>query len=142
MSDRVAVFNLGKVEQVGSPTELYEHPVTAFVAGFVGTSNLIRGDLAHAISGSPASFAIRPEKIRLCSPGDAVGADSCGVRGKVVDVAYLGIMTRYLIELQDGSTMTVVEQNIDATSLDAMASKGREVQLIWQRESNRQLAEN
>lgn len=141
MSDRIAVFNLGKVEQVGSPTELYDRPTTAFVASFVGTSNLIRGDLAQAICGSPAPFAIRPEKIRLCSVGDSVGAESCAVRGKIVDVAYLGIMTRYLVELQNGTTMSVVEQNVDAASLDAKASKGREVQLVWQRESNRVLAE-
>ena len=65
MSDRIAVFNLGKVEQVGSPAEVYEHPATPFVAGFVGTSNLISGELASRITGSEARFSIRPEKIHL-----------------------------------------------------------------------------
>src|SRR6185369_13526597 len=74
MSDRIAVFNLGKIEQVGAPAEIYEHPATAFVAGFVGVSNLLSGAAAQAITGSPAPFAIRPEKIRLLTP-DAPVAD-------------------------------------------------------------------
>ena len=141
MSDRVAVFNLGKVEQVGSPAEIYEHPNTAFVAGFVGTSNLIAGDLARTITGSPQAFSIRPEKIRMCSPGDPVGAEACAAEGKIIDVAYLGVMTRYLVELADGSTLTVVEQNLATTSMDVMAAQGRPVQLIWQREHNRPIGE-
>ena len=141
MSDRVAVFNLGRVEQVGSPAEIYEHPNTAFVAGFVGTSNLISGELANTITGSPQAFSIRPEKIRMCSPGDPVGAEACAAEGKIIDVAYLGVMTRYLVELADGSTLTVVEQNLATTSMDVMAAQGRPVQLIWQREHNRPIGE-
>jgi putative spermidine/putrescine transport system ATP-binding protein len=142
MSDRVAVFNKGKVEQVGGPAELYENPITVFVAGFVGTTNLIRGALAEALNGSPGTFSIRPEKIRMCSSGDAAGPDACSALGQIADIAYLGIMTRYLITLQDGTSMTVVEQNLHGTSSDVLDAAGREVQLIWQREFNRPLVES
>ena len=75
MSDRVAVFNHGKIEQVGSPADIYEHPSTPFVAGFVGTSNLVEGEIARRITGSEARFSIRPEKIHLGTPQDRVGED-------------------------------------------------------------------
>ena len=65
MSDRIALFNQGKIEQVGSPAEIYEHPTTAFVAGFVGTSNLVSGDVAKRLIGRDVTFSIRPEKIHL-----------------------------------------------------------------------------
>src|SRR5204862_1171471 len=75
MSDRLAVFNRGRIEQVGPPAEVYERPATAFVAGFVGTSNLLRDDVARAIVGRPGTFTVRPEQIRLAAPSDPVGAD-------------------------------------------------------------------
>jgi len=68
MSDRIAVFNRGLIEQVGSPADVYEHPRTAFVAGFVGTSNLLKGETARAVLGTDGTFTVRPEKIRLGSP--------------------------------------------------------------------------
>src|SRR5512146_310906 len=64
LSDRIAVFNQGKIEQVGSPAEIYEHPATPFVAGFVGVSNLVSGELAYHITGAQETFSVRPEKIR------------------------------------------------------------------------------
>src|SRR6266498_1433676 len=67
MSDRIAVFNQGKVEQIGAPAEIYERPASPFVAGFVGTSNLISGDIANRITGSDSTFSIRPEKIHLAA---------------------------------------------------------------------------
>ena len=73
MSDRLAVFNRGRIEQVGAPAEVYERPATAFVAGFVGTSNLLSGDAAQQIVGRPGTFTVRPEKIRLAEPDDPVG---------------------------------------------------------------------
>ena len=74
MSDRMAVFNEGRIEQVGTPAEVYERPATAFVAGFVGTSNLLRGEVARAIVGEDGTFTVRPEKIRLAEPdADARG---------------------------------------------------------------------
>ena len=137
MSDRIAVFNHGKIEQVGSPAEIYERPMTAFVAGFVGTSNLISGATAQKLVGSPNSFAVRPEKIHL-SPLDTPTSDgACSVVGVVRDVIYLGINTRYLVELDDGTDLTVVQQNLEATSMSVLSAKGQRVKLIWAKEFNR-----
>jgi putative spermidine/putrescine transport system ATP-binding protein len=140
MSDRLAVFNQGKVEQIGSPTEIYEYPHSAFVAGFVGTSNLVSGDVATAITGSPETFSIRPEKIMISPPGSEVSADDCYVDACVRDVVYLGLYTRYLMELQDGSDLVVAQQNLNTTSMDALAVRGQQVRLIWQRIHNRQMS--
>jgi putative spermidine/putrescine transport system ATP-binding protein len=133
MSDRIAVFNRGKVEQLGTPAELYEHPASAFVAGFVGVSNLVSGVVAQSITGSTAMFSIRPEKIHLTETGTAVPADSYSVEGRVRTVVYLGMYTRYVVELKGGGELTVVEQNLHSTSMDVLASQGRPVQLIWKR---------
>jgi putative spermidine/putrescine transport system ATP-binding protein len=141
MSDRLAVFNQGHIEQVGSPAEVYEHPATPFVAGFVGVSNLISGALAQAITGSPETFSIRPEKIHLQAPGDPVPADYHGIDGRIRDVVYLGQHTRYLVELNGGTDLTVVQQNLRTTSMDVLAAKGRLVKLIWQREHMRRIAQ-
>src|SRR5204862_3314199 len=83
MSDRLAVFNHGLIEQIGSPAEVYERPASAFVAGFVGTSNLLTGDAARAIVGSEGTFTIRPEKIHLGEPGDSVGPDETSATGTI-----------------------------------------------------------
>jgi len=134
MSDRIAVFNEGKVEQVGSPSEIYEHPATSFVAGFVGTSNLISGDVAERITGSPKRFSIRPEKIHLAEADTDVKGDTFVADGSVRDVVYLGLYTRYLIELDGGGDLVVVEQNLKTTSMDVTKAKGQKVRLFWERE--------
>jgi putative spermidine/putrescine transport system ATP-binding protein len=139
MSDRLAVFNRGKIEQVGTPAEVYERPITSFVAGFVGISNLLNGDFAARLFGSPDPIAIRPEKIRLCPPDTAVPPDSFGVNGTIRDVVYLGMHTRYLVEAEGGD-LTVVEQNLDTSSMSVLAAKGRAVKLVWQREHNRPIS--
>jgi putative spermidine/putrescine transport system ATP-binding protein len=140
MSDRVAVFHGGRIEQIGSPAELYEHPATSFVAGFVGVSNLLRGDMARRLTGSPEPFSIRPEKIQLRPAGAAVGADEVGIEGRVRDVVYLGVHTRYLVELYDGVDLTVVQQNLESTSMDALAARGQPVLLAWGKSHNQKLA--
>src|ERR1044071_5727118 len=94
MSDRIAVFNQGKVEQIGTPAEIYEHPTTPFVAGFVGVSNLVFGEVAKRITGSEATFSIRPEKIHLVAPDEKVESYMFFADGKVRDVIYLGLFTR------------------------------------------------
>jgi putative spermidine/putrescine transport system ATP-binding protein len=137
MSDRLAVFNQGKVEQIGSPAEIYEYPRSAFVAGFVGTSNLISGEAARALTGSPETFSIRPEKILISAAESDVKADECYVDARVRDVVYLGLYTRYLMELEDGSDLVVAQQNLTTTSMDALAVRGERVRLIWQRIHNR-----
>jgi putative spermidine/putrescine transport system ATP-binding protein len=137
MSDRIAVFNHGKIEQVGTPAEIYERPSTAFVAGFVGTSNILKGPLAQQLTGSATPFAVRPEKIRLCPPETPTPDGSCTVTGTVRDVVYLGMHTRYLVELADGSDVTVVQQNLETTSMRVLSAKGQPVRLMWAREFNR-----
>jgi putative spermidine/putrescine transport system ATP-binding protein len=134
MSDRIAVFNHGRVEQVGTPAELYEHPASAFVAGFVGVSNLVNGAVAQSITGSPATFSIRPEKIHLVEPSTLVPDDSYSVQGRVRGVVYLGMYTRFVVELNGGGELTVIEQNLHTTSMDVLASQGRAVRLIWKRQ--------
>ena len=139
MSDRIAVFNQGRVEQVGTPAEVYEHPASAFIAGFVGTSNLLEGPVAEAITGSRERFTIRPEKIRIESPGAAVSSDECSADGTVRDVVYLGITTRYIVSLEHGGELVVVQQNLSTSSMEALAAKGRSVRLVWSRQFTRPL---
>jgi len=134
MSDRIAVFSEGKVEQVGTPSDVYEHPSSSFVAGFVGTSNLVSGEVAERITGSPRRFSVRPEKIRLAEPRDEIESDMFSIDGRVRDVVYLGLYTRYLVELDGGGDLVVVEQNLKTTSMDVTKAKGRNVRLLWKRE--------
>ena len=133
MSDRIAVFNHGRIEQVGPPAEIYERPATAFVAGFVGVSNLLRGDVAERVLGRPGTFTVRPEKIRLAEPGGPVLPDEIGVDGRIRQVVYLGAETRYYVTLDAGSELVVTEQNLVTTSMEALAAEGRPVRLVWKR---------
>jgi putative spermidine/putrescine transport system ATP-binding protein len=133
MSDRIAVFNQGKIEQVGSPADMYEHPETPFVASFVGVSNLISGALAHQIMGSEERFSIRPEKIHIAALTARPGENQLSVEGLVRDVIYLGLYTRYLVEVE-GLDLVVVEQNLKTTSMDVFKIKGQRVRLLWDRE--------
>jgi putative spermidine/putrescine transport system ATP-binding protein len=139
MSDRIAVFNQGRVEQVGTPAEIYEHPMTPFVAGFVGVSNLVSGEVAKRITGSEASFSIRPEKIHLAALHENVDGDMFSAQGKVRDVIYLGLYTRYLVELDGGGDLVVVEQNLKTTSMDVMKIKNQKVCLFWKKEHVRNM---
>ncbi len=134
MSDRLAVFNRGRVEQVGSPAEMYERPATAFVAGFVGTSNLLRGDAARALAGDDGLFTVRPEKIRMAEPGAAVADGEVGADGTIRNVVYLGPDTRYIVALDAGSELVVTEQNLHTSSMEVLAAQGRPVRLVWKRQ--------
>jgi putative spermidine/putrescine transport system ATP-binding protein len=133
LSDRIAVFGAGRIEQVGTPAEIYERPATPFVAGFVGASNLIEDDLAVRIIGERGRFMIRPEKIRIVGVLDPVGSDDCTAVGTIRDVVYLGAQTVYIVTVAADRTLSVVAQNFDATATDAQAQKGRDVRLVWQR---------
>ncbi len=118
MSDRIAVFNNGRIEQVGSPAEMYEHPWTTFVAGFIGTSNILeRGG---------RTFTVRPEKIRLL-PFEA----GEGEPGTVRATAYLGPSTKFVVALDEGGELTVVQQNLETRSEDIDRMEGRRVRLLW-----------
>jgi putative spermidine/putrescine transport system ATP-binding protein len=134
MSDRLAVFNRGRIEQVGAPADVYEHPATRFVAGFVGTSNLLSGDVARAVIGTAGTFTIRPEKIRLADPGTATGDDEVAADGRIHDVVYLGSDTRYIVSLDAGARLVVLRQNLDTSSMEALAQEGNAVRLIWKRQ--------
>ena len=133
MSDRIAVFNKGRIEQIGRPDEIYEHPATAFVAGFVGVSNILSGAEAAAVAGAPAAFSIRPEKILLAAPGAPVPGDSCFADGTIASVLYLGASTRFGVALAKGGELIVIEQNREETAVSASARQGQPVRLMWQR---------
>jgi putative spermidine/putrescine transport system ATP-binding protein len=120
MSDRIAVFSAGRIEQVGTPGEIYERPANEFVAGFVGTSNTVmRGG---------CKYMVRPEKIRLLANGEE---DAAAVRGVVREVVYLGSVTRYVVETDQGETLVVLRQNLDTSAEKALAERGRAVRLAW-----------
>ncbi|MEU0557981.1 ABC transporter ATP-binding protein [Dactylosporangium sp. NPDC006015] len=118
MSDRVAVFSGGRVEQVAAPAELYERPATPFVAGFVGTSNQFAG---ADVIGRSGTFSLRPEKIRLDGDGD------CAAAGKVAEVVYAGAFTRLVVDLDAGPRMVVLLTS--APGLPAL--RGQAVRLTW-----------
>jgi len=141
MSDRLAVFNKGRIEQIGSPAEVYERPATRFVAGFVGTSNLLTGDVAATILGRPGTFTIRPEKIRLASPDATSGADETSASGRIQSVVYLGPDTRYIVDLDAGARLVVTEQNLTTTSTDVVEQQGKAVRLIWKRQHELSVAD-
>lgn len=134
MSDRIAVFSEGKVEQVGNPADVYEHPSTPFVAGFVGTSNLVSGEVAERITGSSKRFSVRPEKIHLATAEDKIQNNMFAADGTVRDVLYLGLYTRYFVELEGGGDLVVVEQNLNTTSMDVTKIKNQKVRLLWKKE--------
>src|SRR6266536_6130386 len=116
MSDRLAVFNEGRIEQIGAPADVYERPATEFVAGFVGVSNVLER--------SGRKFTVRPEKIRMHF--DEAGD---GELGRIRDVVYVGMFTRYVVELDSGGELTVVRQNLETSSQEALESRGRRVRL-------------
>jgi putative spermidine/putrescine transport system ATP-binding protein len=125
MSDRIAVFNDGGIEQIGPPNEVYEQPANLFVAGFVGVSNVLERDGRR--------FTVRPEKIRLLGEGES--ADGYHVEaGTIADVSYAGMITRLRVELDAGGELQVVRQNLETTSEDALEQQGRKVRLGWREE--------
>jgi putative spermidine/putrescine transport system ATP-binding protein len=122
MSDRLAVFNEGRIEQIGTPAEVYERPATEFVAGFVGVSNVLERDGRR--------FTVRPEKIKMLDADEARG----GELGRIRDVVYVGMFTRYIVELDSGGELTVVRQNLETSSQEALESRGNRVRLEWRPE--------
>jgi putative spermidine/putrescine transport system ATP-binding protein len=134
MSDRIAVFSQGKIEQIGTPSEVYEHPTSEFVAGFVGTSNLISGETAKRITGSEKTFSIRPEKIHIGSQQEYISTDMYAIDGTIRDVIYLGLYTRYLVEIAQGIDLVVISQNLKTTSADVFSAKGNAVRLSWHKD--------
>ncbi|WP_328997538.1 ABC transporter ATP-binding protein [Kribbella sp. NBC_00709] len=134
MSDRIAVFNGGRIEQLAAPVELYEHPASAFVAGFVGTSNLLQGDVATAILGGEGLYTVRPEKIRLQLRDTAAPAGACTATGVVREVVYLGSATQSVVDLDAGGSLIVLQQNEQGSVQDKLELRGTQVRLVWTRE--------
>jgi putative spermidine/putrescine transport system ATP-binding protein len=126
MSDRLAVFNQGRIEQVGPPAEVYEHPQNEFIAAFVGVSNVIERDGRR--------YTVRPEKIHILDEGDEPQPEWQVERGTVRDVQYAGPFTRYYVLLDEGGELQVLEQNLEEGSSEVLAAKGRRVLLEWRPE--------
>lgn len=142
MSDRIAVFNQGRVEQIGTPAQIYERPATPFVAGFVGTSNLLTDDAAEQVVGDRGTYSIRPEKIRvLKEPAVADEPQHSSATGTVAEVVYLGDATRFLVDLDAGGKLTALQQNLETSSEDVAAFRGSRVTLQWHRRHNFQVPE-
>jgi putative spermidine/putrescine transport system ATP-binding protein len=131
MSTRVAVFNHGRIEQVGTPQEIYEHPTTDFVAGFVGTSNLVTSERAERLLGNAAPHTLRPERIRLTSPDAPVRPDERSADGRVAELHYLGAFSRVRAELDGGGTLVASVPSSDVTGLNS----GDEIRLAWSSDS-------
>ena len=100
---------------------------------------MCRGHQPPTIAGSEATFTVRPEKIRLADRDAAVSEGECAVAGTIRDVVYLGVNTRYIVALQTGGELVVIQQNQSTSSMDALAARGSEVKLIWGREHNRRV---
>ena len=133
MSDRVAVFNKGRIEQVDTPRNLYMKPATPFVAEFVGTSNVLRGELAQLLTGSATPFSIRPEHIRL-GDGQASG-DDVVVNGLLHDVQYQGAATRFEVQLENGQNLAISQANTQWQQSAPAFQPGQQVTARWAREA-------
>ena len=129
LSDRLAVFNAGRIEQVGTAREIYEQPASAFVAGFVGTSNLLTGRAAKVVLGREGAHGIRPEKLTVHARGASIPAGSQRAAGSLSEVVYAGPVTRYVVDLDAGPRMVALQQNGSGSA--AELQRGAQVELTW-----------
>ncbi len=136
LSDRIAVFNNGRIEQLGTPRELYEHPVSRFVADFVGTSNLFDRERAWSVLGRRGEYSIRPEKLALHTVPDTSGSPSAA--GTLVESVYAGNSIRRVVDLDAGVRISVLESNdrTHRTELD----RGTRVHVSWNDDDLRELS--
>jgi len=135
MSDRIAVFNHGQIEQVGAAAEIYENPATQFVAGFVGTSNLIKGEVAKKLLGREGTFSVRPEKILIDTDlSTSEDPDLMSVKGTVAEVVYAGASTRFLVDIDAGARLVAVQQNLQTSSMDVLEFRDAPVRLSWRKQ--------
>ncbi|KIH85173.1 ABC transporter ATP-binding protein [Pseudomonas batumici] len=138
MSDRVAVFNKGRIEQVDSPRNLYMKPATAFVAEFVGTSNVIRGELAKQLCGSDLPLSIRPEHVRFAD--GPVQSHEVEISGLLHDIQYQGSATRYELKLDNGQTLNISQPNTQWLDTSAGHQAGQRITARWARQAMTVLA--
>lgn len=134
LSDRIAVFNEGRVEQVGTPREVYEYPQTAFVASFLGVSNLIPADLARELVGAEGAISVRPERVRLAPVDQVLSAAETSVVGTITETVYTGPATRYIVTTDFGLTVIAERHNDHAPNDTAPFHRGDQVRAYWHRE--------
>jgi spermidine/putrescine transport system ATP-binding protein len=159
MSDRIAVMSQGKVEQIGYPEDIYERPTTRFVAGFIGTSNIVEAEVIGRVGeflevasapgdrllvpapdsrsvsvGEKLAFTVRPEKLRVATDDEQVADQLCTVAGTVVDVVYQGVSTQLVVRTDAGITLVAFRQNSERVS-DA-GVPGSRARLVWNPEFN------
>ncbi|MDQ1460583.1 MAG: putative spermidine/putrescine transport system ATP-binding protein [Actinomycetota bacterium] len=137
LCDRLAVFNEGRIEQLGTPAEVYEAPATRFVAEFVGTSNVLSAEAARSVYGENATFAVRPEKVRLSPSGSTAAADEIAVSGSISEVVYAGAATRVVVDVPGIGTVTAVQLNVSAEPVPF--NRGDGVVASWHRSSARRI---
>ncbi|MGB9376533.1 MAG: ABC transporter ATP-binding protein [Mycobacteriales bacterium] len=130
MSDRLAVFRDGRIEQVGTPEDVYDRPATAFVADFIGTSNLVEGPLAEQLFGAPGASALRPERIRVLSQQEQAAADERTAGAVVVDVVYTGALLRRVLTLDAGPTW-IATAPADSDGRTGGPRRGDRVLVAW-----------
>jgi putative spermidine/putrescine transport system ATP-binding protein len=133
MSDRIAVFNNGRIEQLGPPAEVYEHPESEFIAGFVGVSNVIERNGRR--------YTVRPEKIQVLDDGEEPEAGAHVEAGLVRDVQYVGPVTRFPVTLDRGGELQALAQNLEESSGEVLAMKGRKVRLAWRPQQESEIVE-
>ncbi|MCU1715558.1 ABC transporter ATP-binding protein [Pseudomonas sp. 5P_3.1_Bac2] len=132
MSDRVAVFNNGRIEQVDTPRNLYMQPATPFVAEFVGTSNVLRGEFCAHVLGMPGAYSIRPEHARLVFD-EALSSDEVQIHGVLHDIQYQGAATRYELRLDNGQSFSVSQANNQWQAAELNLQNGQRLTVRWPR---------
>ncbi len=131
MSDRIVVFNSGRIEQVGTPEQVYEEPRTNFVAGFLGTANIFSVDVARKFLGATTTVSIRPERIRLQAPETKIDKSETSVKATVQEAAYVGANTIYILETDFGVKLTVRKTNTELLGQDNSFVAGDQVMAVW-----------
>ncbi|GAA1118086.1 ABC transporter ATP-binding protein [Arthrobacter flavus] len=134
LSDRVAVFNEGRIEQIGTPTEVYERPATPFVAGFLGISNLLDAEVAKAVTGLDSLVSIRPERISLRTLDASISPDERSVVGTIDEVVYTGPSTRFVVIDETGMRLIAEVQNSGTSSTRHQFARGATVRAVWHKE--------
>ena len=131
MSDRIVVFNSGRIEQVGTPEQVYEEPRTNFVAGFLGTANIFSVDVARKFLGATTTVSIRPERIRLQALETKIDKSETSVKATVQEAAYVGANTIYILETDFGVKLTVRKTNTELLGQDNSFVAGDQVMAVW-----------
>ncbi|MGK0740645.1 ABC transporter ATP-binding protein [Leucobacter sp. Z1108] len=134
LSDRVAVFNNGKIEQVGSPREVYEFPQTEFVARFLGVTNILPAELSQRVLGNGEVHSLRPERVQLTDPTSPTDADTVALAGTVAETVYAGAHTRYLVDTVDGIRIIAEKQNSHTPRTEPGVNRGDTVSVRFRRD--------